>query len=73
MPPDATNVVAVAAGWEHCLALRADGSVIAWGDNSYGQSAVPASATNVVAIAAGYYHNLALRGGWHGHRLGQRG
>ena len=41
--------------------MRADGSVIAWGDNSYGQSAVPASATNVVSIAAGYYHNLALR------------
>ena len=59
-PPAASNVVAVAAGWEHCLALRADGSVVAWGDNSYGQSDVPATATNIVSIAAGYYNNMAL-------------
>ena len=35
------------------VALRADGRVIAWGDNSYGQTNVPASLSNVVAIAAG--------------------
>ncbi|MCX6924978.1 MAG: hypothetical protein NT154_17450, partial [Verrucomicrobia bacterium] len=61
VPAAATNVVVIAGGWWHSLALRADGSVIAWGDNSYGQCAVPVSATNVVRIAAGYYHNLALR------------
>ncbi|MFF6774075.1 RCC1-like domain-containing protein [Streptomyces sp. NPDC012637] len=31
------NVVAVAAGAHHSLALRSDGSVVAWGDNEYGQ------------------------------------
>ena len=61
VPVSVSNVVAIAAGWWHSLALRADGTVIAWGDNSYGQTNVPASATNIVAIAAGWYHNLALR------------
>jgi len=32
-----------------------------WGDNSFGQTTVPASATNVVAIAAGGDHSLALK------------
>ncbi len=31
------NVVAVAAGARHALALKADGTVWAWGDNEYGQ------------------------------------
>jgi uncharacterized delta-60 repeat protein len=53
--------VAIAAGYYHSLALRADGTVVAWGDNYYGQTNVPAGLTNAVAIAAGYYHSLALR------------
>ncbi|MEU3606448.1 hypothetical protein AB0E83_13500 [Streptomyces sp. NPDC035033] len=32
-----TDVVAVASGAFHNLALRADGSVVAWGDNDHGQ------------------------------------
>jgi alpha-tubulin suppressor-like RCC1 family protein len=60
-PTSATNVIAISAGYAHCLALRADGSIIAWGDNTFGESTVPANATNVVAISAGYYYNLALR------------
>jgi alpha-tubulin suppressor-like RCC1 family protein len=32
-----TNVVAIAAGGHHSLALKNDGTVWAWGDNSYGQ------------------------------------
>jgi alpha-tubulin suppressor-like RCC1 family protein len=30
VPTSATNVIALAAGDSHCLALRADGTVIAW-------------------------------------------
>ena len=33
----AAGAVDIAAGWEHGLALRADGSVVSWGDNSLGQ------------------------------------
>ena len=54
-------MVAIAAGAYHSLALKADGTVVGWGENGYGQTTIPAGATNVVAIAAGDYHSLALK------------
>jgi hypothetical protein len=54
--------VAVAAGLYHSLALKSNGKVIAWGDDSYGETEVPTGLTNVVAIAAGGYNSLALKG-----------
>jgi alpha-tubulin suppressor-like RCC1 family protein len=63
VPPDLTNAVAVSGGYDHSLALRADGTVAAWGTNSFGQTTVPASVTNVVALAAGRDHNLVLKAG----------
>lgn len=59
--PVLTNVVAVAAGYEHSLALAADGTVVGFGKNSFGQITIPAGLTNAMAIAAGGYHSLALR------------
>src|ERR1035437_7824387 len=35
-------------------------TVVAWGDNTFGQTNVPAGLTNAVAIAQGGYHCLAL-------------
>ncbi len=59
--------MAISAGQHHNLALRSDGSLVAWGSNYdpsdsiyYGQSVVPAG-NDYVAIEAGSYHNLALR------------
>ena len=60
VPAGLTNVVSVAGGTAHSLALKADGTVVAWGDNSHGQSTVPTGLTGVMAIAAGAYHSLAL-------------
>ena len=40
--------------------MGADGTVVAWGDNSQGQIGVPAGLTNVVAVAGGGAHSLAL-------------
>ncbi|HWI56975.1 MAG TPA: RCC1 domain-containing protein, partial [Bacillota bacterium] len=41
VPASATNVIAVAGGGYHSLALQADGSVLAWGYNNYGQTTIP--------------------------------
>ncbi len=55
----ATNVIQVAGGSSHALALRADGTVIAWGDNRSGQCNVPLGLSNVVEVAGGTLHSLA--------------
>src|ERR1017187_1572107 len=56
-------------------AMGAGGTVVAWGDNTYGQTNVPVSLTNAIAIAnhggCGYYC-LALRADdlfWHNYRI----
>ncbi|MCM8828510.1 MAG: hypothetical protein NC902_04400, partial [Candidatus Omnitrophica bacterium] len=56
------GIKAIAAGWAHTVALKGDGTVVAWGDNWDGQCYVPAGLTNVVAIAAGGAHTVALKG-----------
>jgi alpha-tubulin suppressor-like RCC1 family protein len=55
------QIIAIAAGYSHSVALRSDGTVIAWGDNFSGQSTVPANLSGVTAIAAGRFHSVALR------------
>ncbi len=59
-PASAANI---AAGAYHSLALKADGSVVAWGKNNwYGQCNVPASArSGVIAVAGGSLYSLALK------------
>ena len=56
-----SDVVAIDGGLGHVMALLADGSVSAFGDDSAGQSSVPLGLNNVIAIAAGGYHSLAVR------------
>ncbi len=60
VPPNLTNVVALAAGNSHNLALKSDGTVCAWGYNSVGQTNVPSTISNIVAIAAGRDFSLVL-------------
>ncbi len=71
-----SNIVSVAAGSAHTLALRADGAVFAWGSDSSGQLGVGgltgytstnspvrsliSTETVIVAIAAGDEHSVAL-------------
>ena len=66
-----TNVVAIAAGGYGSYALRADGTVWAWGYNDFGQlgngtnqtSGTPVQVTgltNIRAIAGSYYNGYAI-------------
>jgi hypothetical protein len=41
--PGATDVISIAAGEDFVLALRSDGTVLAWGDDQFGQTATPPS------------------------------
>lgn len=68
--------VSVEAGRYHSLALKADGSAVAWGNDTFGQSAVPSEATNLIALAGGDAHTVALRSdrtvlAWGDNSLGQ--
>ncbi len=56
-----SNLVSVAAGISWSAALKSDGTVIAWGDNSYGQTNPPAGLSNVVAISTFGSHAMALK------------
>ena len=72
-----TTVDAVSGGLYHNLALKSDGTVIAWGNNSSGQSNVPAGLSDVQAVAAGDHHSLALKSdgtvvAWGNNGYGQR-
>jgi probable HAF family extracellular repeat protein len=66
------DVIAIAAGYYHNLALKADGSVWVWGANWVGAlgdgtnedrhyAVQLAGVNNVKAIAAGAYHSLAVQ------------
>jgi hypothetical protein len=54
-------VKAIAAGGLHSMAIKEDGSVVAWGDNDWGQTNVPADLGSVTAISAGGSHSMAIK------------
>jgi len=61
VPIDAqSGVTAIAAGTRFAMALKTDGTVVAWGRNQYGQARVPVGLSDVIAVAAGDEFSLAL-------------
>jgi alpha-tubulin suppressor-like RCC1 family protein len=71
-PPFPSNIIAIAAGGHHSIALSRDGTVWTWGNNAQGQlgdgstenSSVPVRVeglADVIAIAGGYTHTLVLK------------
>ena len=56
IPAGLSGVTAIAAGSNHSLALKSDGTVVGWGAQT-----IPAGLSGVTAIAAGYDQSLALK------------
>ena len=53
----------VAAGYSHTVGLKADGTVVAVGNNDYGQCGV-GGWTGIVQVTAGHYrHTVGLKSG----------
>src|SRR6266446_1135284 len=61
----ATNVVAIATGYQQTLLLKSDGTVadcgMHWEQGVSIPITVPAGLSNVVSVAGGYSHSLALK------------
>ncbi|WP_138753957.1 S-layer homology domain-containing protein [Paenibacillus sinopodophylli] len=51
----------IAAGANHSLLLKPNGTVVGWGRNNSGQVSIPDHLTDVISIAAGIEHSLALK------------
>ena len=72
LTPAGTGYTAIAAGTQHSLALKADGSIVSWGYNGFRQLSDKPAGTGYTAIATGSLHSLALKadgsivswGGW---------
>lgn len=65
VPVGLTDIVDIAAGTFHGLALTSSGEVVAWGaaceDSDFGQAEPPVALADVIDIAAGAQHSVALR------------
>lgn len=61
--PASLRYVAADAGSQNAVALRSDGSAVAWGDNSWGQTNIPPlpSGLTYTGAAAGDHNVLLLR------------
>jgi alpha-tubulin suppressor-like RCC1 family protein len=84
-----SSIIEISAGHIYSMALKADGTVWMWGDNSFGQlgdgtninRTVPnmvANLSNVVSIATGYYQSYAVKSdgslwAWGNNNYGQLG
>jgi alpha-tubulin suppressor-like RCC1 family protein len=67
-----TGAIGIAAGYDHAVAMKTDGTVWAWGSNNNGQlgngtttgSVTPVQVSGisgVAAVAAGYFDSVALK------------
>ena len=54
------EITSIACGGNHVVGLRADGTVVAAGDNAYGQCSVE-KWKNITAVVCGWNHTVGLR------------
>ncbi|MSU35212.1 MAG: hypothetical protein EXS36_08870 [Pedosphaera sp.] len=58
IPGGLSGIVAIAAGAHHTVALKNDGTVVAWGNGA--QDGIPAGLSEVIAVGAGFSFTVAL-------------
>src|SRR5438034_5699262 len=58
---EARRIISISAGGSHNIALRFEGTVLAWGNNGSGQSSVPAGLDQLSQVAVGAAHNVAIK------------
>ena len=74
-----SNVIAIAAGYRHSVALRSDGTVWTWGDNTYGQLGTGTTVyrvvpTRVVGLnGAGFLTGVVAIAAGYGHTVALKG
>jgi hypothetical protein len=76
-PADLGACSAIAAGYNHTIALQRDGTVRGWGANAYFQSTTPSGLGACLSVTAGSNHTIALRNdgavrAWGRNNSGQR-
>lgn len=49
------------SGGSHTLAIKSDKTILGWGDNSNGQTSVPAVNSNWIRVSAGGLHSAAIK------------
>jgi alpha-tubulin suppressor-like RCC1 family protein len=54
------NAVCVSCGAFHAAAVTAEGRVVCWGDNDFGQCDVPADLFNVVCVSCFCYDSVTV-------------
>jgi len=63
VPGGLTDPIAIAAGADHGLAVKVDGTVVAWGCGfNFGQCNVPGGLSGVTGVAGSLIHSLAVKG-----------
>ena len=61
IPNLATQIIKITAGFSFNTVLKNDGTILAWGDNTDGQTRIPYNLKNVVDIANSSGHTIALK------------
>lgn len=63
-PPTSTltNIIQISGDSAWSMALRSNGTLVTWGNNSTGQGTPPVNATNVTQMFAGWRHGVAKQG-----------
>jgi hypothetical protein len=59
--PATVSYTDLSAGFDHSLAIRSDGTVLAWGNNLSRQCTFPDGLNNVVAVAAAFGPSTTIR------------